>query len=475
MSRDKRKELLQTVFEHGKIPPQALDLEEVVLGAMMLECDRLNEVISTLQPESFYKESHQLVYQAIIELNNKNESVDMLTVTEQLRNDGNIDIVGGPLFVSMLTNRVSSSANIEEHAHIILQKFIQREIIRVSSELIRDAYEDTSDPLDLVERFGQGYDSISSVAQSGAEMVHISVAVKESMLELAEREKFAKQGKVAGIPTPLKGLNRILGGWKKTDLVIVAARPGMGKTAFMLQIAKTAAISGARVAIFSLEMGRVRLSDRLILAESGIDDEKFRSGFMAAEDWQKFNDASRVLNALPIYIDDRPGLSMYQIKAKSAQMNRAGKCDLVLIDYLQLSQMKSENRNYNREQEVSESSRTAKGMAKSINLPVILLSQLSRASEKRGADARPILSDLRESGSIEQDSDIVIFPYRQNYYDKEDESEIGEIEIIVAKHRNGPTGTVKASHNKNMTRIFDTPTGEILPNIDFSEKSENPF
>jgi replicative DNA helicase len=465
-------------FEFGKIPPQAIDLEEATLGSMMIESNCVNDVMSIISPESFYKPTHQIIAESILQLHRENKPTDTLTVTEKLRDQGKLDEVGGICYISLLTNRICSTANVEYHARIILQKFLQREIIRRCSELINEAYNDTTDPLELVEKFGKSYDDVSVISQSGAEMVHISVAVSESAVELKKRELFAKDGKTAGIPTPVKELNRLLGGWMKTDLIIIAARPGMGKTALMLQIAKTAAKAGFPVAIFSLEMSRVSLSNRLILAESGIDDEKFRSGYVTSPDWDKFNEASKILSTLPIYIDDRPGLSMQQIKAKSVQMKRSGKCEIVLIDYLQLSMMRSENRQYNREQEVSESSRTAKGMAKVLNTPVILLSQLSRESERRGGAKTPMLSDLRESGSIEQDADIVIFPHRPAYYgievDDTGNSTIGVIDLIIAKHRNGPIGTVSACHNESMTRIFDKQTDTIPENV-FFETINNPF
>ena len=454
--------------ELGKVPPQALDLEEIVLGSMMLERRCIEEVTNIINSEAFYKEAHQQIYDAIVELNRKGDPVDIVTVAEILRSNGTLQNIGGPVYITGLTNRIGSTANVIYHARIILQKFIQREIIRISSELSQDAYDDITDPLELVERLGKGYDSISMTAQSGAEMVHISQVINNVCTELMNRERFAKEGKVSGIPTPLKGLNKMLGGWMPSDLIIIAARPSMGKTAFMLQIAKSAAVAGYRVGIFSMEMSRVSLANRLVLAESGIDDDRFRSGYVDSADWEKFNTAQQVLDRLQIFIDDRPSLSMHEIKAKAVQMKRSGKCDIVLIDYLQLTSMKSENRQYNREQEVSESSRTAKAMAKTMNVPVILLSQLSREVEKR-QDKTPILSDLRESGSIEQDADVVIFPHRPAYYDPDGPNE-GIINLIVAKHRNGPIGVISACHNESMTRIFDKPMGE-----NYTEPTNNPF
>lgn len=462
--------------ELGRVPPQAIDIEEAVLGALMLEPNRVDEVIEMLSPEAFYKPAHSTIFTAILNLYHGNQPVDLLTVTEQLRTMESLEAIGGPFHLTTLTNRIGSTANIEFHTRIIIQKHLQREVIRRCAELMRDAYEDSVDVFDLIDTFGNAYDDISTVSNTGAEMTHISAAMNEVEADLKEREKYAKQGKVAGIKTPLKELDKIIGGWKKADLVIIAARPAMGKTAFMLQIAKTAAESGAAVGIFSLEMSTVSLADRLTLSEAGIDDEKFRSGYVSQEDWQLFYQAKARLSAMPIYIDDHAGLSMNQIKSKAIQMKRAGKCSMILIDYLQLTGMKSDNRHYNREQEVSESSRTAKGMAKQLNAPVILLSQLSRASESR-TGKRPMLSDLRESGSIEQDADIVIFPHRPAYYDEmvdeNGDSTEGVIELIVAKHRKGPVGTVSARHNESITRIFDKPTDEIPANENFHQA--NPF
>lgn len=458
-----------------RVPPHAIDLEEVVLGACMLESNIINRVQQILSPESFYKPAHQAIYRAIVEIKDKYEPVDILTVTEKLREYNQLSECGGPAYIAQLTNRIASTENTEYHARIVLQKHIQREIITRLHEIENSAYIDEIDTFDLVDEIGKSYDHLSTMAQSGAEMHHVQAVLLEVVEELNKRVAYSTQGRTSGIPTPLKDMNRLLGGWRNTELIIVAARPSMGKTAFMLQIAKHAAMKGHHVAIFSMEMGRISLLNRLMLCETGIDDYRYREGYIDASEWLKIDDAVTRLSKLPLYIDDRAGLSMRQIYAKAAQMKRQKKCDIVLIDYLQLATMKSDNRQYNREQEVSESSRQAKAMAKNLDVPVILLSQLSREVEKRGGEKLPMLSDLRESGSIEQDADVVIFPHRPGYYMKDDPQYENVINFIIAKNRNGATGTVEAMHNETMTAIYDKQVPTAVPMQTYERTETNPF
>ena len=465
--------LNETVFEHGKIPPQALDLEEAVLGAMMLENDRLAEVIEVLKPEVFYKESHQIIFSAIQRLFGQNEPVDILTVTEELRKSGELDIAGGPYFITMLTNRIASTANIEFHSRIILQKFIQRELIRVSSGIIKDAYEDTTDVFDLLDKAENGLFSISegSIGKSYMDMQSI---ITEAIKEIAAGRN--QEGKLRGVGSGFTELDRITSGWQKSDLIIIASRPGMGKTAFALTMARNAAIDFKKpVAVFSLEMSSIQLVTRLMSSETEIPQEKLRKGTMEDHEWAQLNARISSLIEAPLYIDDTAALSIFDLRAKCRRLKAHHDIQMVIVDYLQLMQGSQDTRG-NREQEISSISRALKTLAKELNIPVIALSQLSRASEKREKAAKPILSDLRESGSIEQDADMVMFIYRPEYYkidvDENGDSTSGVADIIIAKNRNGPLKDVRIRFVSKYAKFVDaemeyTPVNTIPANTSF--------
>lgn len=449
--------------EHGKIPPQALDLEEAVLGAMMLENDRLAEVIEILQTEVFYKESHQVIFNAIKRLFGNNEPVDILTVTEELRKTGELEPAGGAYFITMLTNRIASAANIEFHARIIIQKFIQRELIKVSSEIIKDAYEDTTDVFELLDKAETNLFAISetSIGKSYLDMQSI---IKEAIREIAAGRN--QEGKLRGVGSGFTELDRITSGWQKSDLIIVASRPGMGKTAFALTMARNAAVDFKKpVAIFSLEMSAVQLVTRLISSETEIPQEKLRKGTMEEHEWQQLTSRISGLVNAPIYIDDTAALKVFDLRAKCRRLKAHHDIQLIIVDYLQLMQGSEETRG-NREQEISSISRSLKILAKELEVPVIALSQLSRASEKRSAAAKPILSDLRESGSIEQDADMVLFIYRPEYYkidqDETGESTSGVAEVMIAKNRNGPLKDVRLRFISKFAKFSDE-QGEFTP------------
>jgi len=458
----------ETVFEHGKIPPQATDLEEAVLGAMMLENDRLAEVIEVLKPEVFYKEQHRVIFTAIQRLFGQNEPVDILTVTEALRKTGELEVAGGPYYITMLTNRIASAANIEFHSRIILQKFIQRELIRVSSDIIKDAYEDTTDVFDLLDRAENGLFSISesSIGKSYMDMQSI---IKEAIKEIvAGREH---EGQLRGVGSGFTELDRVTSGWQKSDLVIIASRPGMGKTAFALTMARNAAVDFKKpVAVFSLEMSSIQLVTRLISSETEIPQEKLRKGTMEEHEWTQLHTRIAALIDAPLYIDDTAALSIFDLRAKCRRLKAHHDIQMIIVDYLQLMQGSQEVKG-NREQEISSISRALKSLAKELNVPVIALSQLSRAPEKRSPGAKPILSDLRESGSIEQDADMVLFIYRPEYYkidqDEHGESTSGMAELSIAKNRNGPLKDVKLRFISKYAKFVDEEvsfsTGKPIP------------
>lgn len=455
----------------ARIPPQAIDLEEVVLGALMLEKNAVNAVIDILTPEVFYKETHQMIYSAIKELFAKSEPIDILTVTNQLKSNGNLDVVGGPYYISLLTNRVVSSANIEYHARIILQKYIQRQLIVISSEIIRDAYEDTTDVFDLLNN---AENKIFQISENNLKKSHnqmpdlVTLAIKD--IETARNSTST----LRGVPSGYTELDRITQGWQKSDLIILAARPSMGKTAFALNLARNAAVDFDKpIAFFSLEMSSVQLVTRLISTETMLTADKLRTGNLAEYEWQQLNSKVTPLVNAKIFIDDTPQLSIFDLRAKCRRLKQQHDIQMIFIDYLQLMTAKGE-KNGTREQEISTISRSLKSLAKELDVPVLALSQLSRSVETRTGSKKPILSDLRESGAIEQDADMVLFIYRPEYYglsDEDGESTKGKSIISIAKHRNGKLGDVNLKFIGQYAK-FEDPEQNIIETTSFSPNSK---
>lgn len=432
----------QNAFLHnelGKVPPQAIDIEQVVLGAMMLEKSAVNDTIDILQPSSFYDPKHQYIYQSILELFATTNPIDLVTVTSNLQKKGELEAAGGASYISSLTNRVASSAHIQFHARLISEKFIKRELIRISSEIIKDSYDETKDVFDLLN------EAESSLFQIAEKNMGKQVTNMQSVVRLAidEIEKASQNSDgLSGVPTGFYELDKITSGWQKSDMIVVAGRPGMGKTAFVLSMARNTAVDyNMGVAIFSLEMSSVQLVKRLISSESRLDGEKLRKGNLQDHEFQQLHSRISKLASAPIFIDDSPGINIFDFRAKCRRLKAQHDIQLIIIDYLQLMSAKDGKSNGNREQEISTISRSIKEIAKELNVPIIALSQLSRSVESRGGDKRPQLSDLRESGAIEQDADIVSFIYRPEYYgitqDDDGNSNLGIGEIIIAKHRNG--------------------------------------
>jgi len=433
---------------YGKVPPQAKDLEEAVLGAMMLEKTAFDAVVEILKPECFYVDAHQRIYRAMQGLANKSQPIDILTVVEELRMREELDLIGGPYYVTKLTNSVVSSANIEAHARIVLQKFIQRELIRISGEIISDAYEDSTDVFDLLDQAeSKIYEVTSTHLRNNYETID-SVLVKT--IQRIEDLRH-KNEDITGVPSGFPTLDRVTYGWQSTDLIILAARPAVGKTAFALNLARNAALHPTKstpVAVFSLEMSAAQLVQRILSAESEIWLEKISRGKMEEHEMkQLYARGIQRLAQAPIFIDDTAALNIFELRAKCRRLKNANNIGLIIIDYLQLMSGTGE-RNSNREQEISTISRSLKGLAKELQVPIIALSQLSREVEKRkDGNKMPQLSDLRESGAIEQDADMVCFLYRPEYYDiTQDEmgdSNRGETHVRIAKHRNGSLETIK--------------------------------
>lgn len=448
----------------GKVPPQAIDLEEAVLGALMLEKDALTNVIDILRSETFYKDNHKEIYASIVDLFNNSEPVDLLTVTNHLRKKGKLEFVGGAYYITELTSKVNSAAHIEYHARIIIEKAIKRELIRIASEVHRESYEDTVDVFSLLDKTEQSLFEISeiSIRKNYSDMRSI---MHEAIVEL-EKKKNQADG-LTGVPTGFTALDRITSGWQKSDMVIIAARPGMGKTAFIVSAMRNAAVDFNKpVAIFSLEMSSIQLVNRLISAEAELESDKIKKGNLEDYEWEQLIHKTAKLSEAPIFIDDTPALTILELRAKARKLVAQHNVELIIVDYLQLMSgdtSKSGGAGGNREQEIASISRSLKNIAKELNIPIIALSQLSRAVETRGGDKRPQLSDLRESGSIEQDADMVLFLYRPEYYginaDEEGNNIQGVGEVIIAKHRNGSLDTARLKFIGKFTKFCDLDVG----------------
>ena len=396
-------DLSNVVF--GKVQPQALPLEESVLGALMLDKNALPNILDIIRPDSFYMDAHRRIYDAMMRLFQRSHPIDLYTVTEELRKSGDLEAIGGAYYLVELTNKVTSAANIEYHARIISQKHIQRELIRVSTQIIQDSYDETTDVFNLLDEAEKNLFSITE--QNLSRGVENLGTLTTKALKQLEELKDKKDG-LTGIPSGFTRLDRITSGWQPSDLVIVAARPGMGKTAFVLTMARNAAMDFKKaVAIFSLEMSNIQLVHRLLSLEAEIPGDKLRNGKLEDYEWQQLHTAIEHLSESKIFIDDTPGINIFELRAKCRRLKMQHDIQLVVIDYLQLMSGGTDNQRGNREQEVSAISRSLKGMAKELDVPVIALSQLSRAVEVRGGDKRPQLSDLRESGCLTGDTLIL--------------------------------------------------------------------
>ena len=440
----------------GNVPPQAVELEEAVLGALMLEKESIFIVQEYVEPEVFYKEAHQIIYRAIVELSLELKPIDLYTVTEQLRHGRKLAAVGGAAFLAQLTQKVASAAHVEFHAKIIAQKYVQRELIRAATEIQRMSFDESTDVTDLID-FAEG--EIFKVAEGHVKRdVQRSSDLLAKTMDAIEQASKRKEG-FSGIPSGFTKIDSLTLGWQHSDLIIIAARPSMGKTAFVLSMARNIAIDHERgVAFFSLEMSAQQLMLRLIVAESGLDSQSVRNGKLNNDQWTHLIHSVEPLRGAPLFIDDTPALSIFEFRSKARRLKTQYDIQLIIIDYLQLMTGTQETRG-NREQEVAFISRSLKAIAKELNIPVIALSQLNRSVESRGGSKRPQLSDLRESGAIEQDADIVAFIHRPEYYgltvDENNEPTMGMAEIIVAKHRNGATDTVKLRFRKEQARFLD--------------------
>lgn len=442
-------------LDYGKIPPQAPDLEEAVLGAIMLEKDAILSVLDILEPGSFYKEAHQQIFQVAQSLSQQEKPIDLLTVTEELRKLEKLEAVGGAVYISHLTSRVGSAAHLEYHARIVAQKYIQRELIRVSSDIQEKAFDEGTDVDDLLDYSERELLNIAE-GHIKKETVKLNNLLKTALEQIEEAGK--RDDSLSGVPSGFTRLDRLTSGWQKSDLIIIAARPSMGKTALVLSMTRNMSVDHSRpVAFFSLEMSSIQLVNRLIIGETQLSSDKIRSGRLENYEWEQLEYKIKDLEKAPIYVDDTPAISIFEFRAKCRRLKQKYDIQAVVIDYLQL--MTGSRETGSREQEVSNISRSLKSVAKELDIPVIALSQLNRSVEMRSGNKRPQLSDLRESGAIEQDADLVIFIHRPEYYgldvDEEGNSLKGIAEIIVAKHRNGPVGDVQLKFVREYAKFVD--------------------
>jgi replicative DNA helicase len=453
-----RKRTVETIVipDTGKVQPQALEIEKIVLGALMLEKDAYSGISEILRSECFYDRKNELIFEAITNLSVGGRPVDMLTVTEQLKKNGTLQDAGGILYISELTSNIASTAHLEYHAKIIAQKFLSRELIRFSGLIQGKAFDDTIDVEDLMQ---EAEGKLFEISQRNIkkDAIQIDPVIKEAINTIQQAAQ-KKEG-LTGVSSGFTDLDKITSGWQNSDLIIIAARPAMGKTAFVLSMAKNMAVNfKTPVAVFSLEMSNIQLVNRLITNVCELSGEKIKSGRLEPYEWEQLDHKITELYNAPIYVDDTPSLSIFELRTKARRLVREHNIRCLIIDYLQL--MNASGMSYgSREQEVSMISRSLKGLAKELNIPIIALSQLNRGVESRtGPDGkRPQLSDLRESGAIEQDADMVCFIHRPEYYgikeDSEGRSLAGLAEIIIAKHRNGAVGDIWLTFKSNLVRF----------------------
>ena len=452
--------------EYGHLQPQAPELEEVVLGALMIESDAYSLVSDILKPESFYEHRHQLIYRAITTLALQQKPVDILTVTEQLRSTGDLEEAGGPFYITQLSGKVASSAHIEYHARIIAQKHLARELITYTSTIQTKAFDETQDVDDLMQ---EAEGKLFEISQQNMKKDYTQIdPVIQDAYEMLQKAAARTDG-LSGLESGFRGLDKMTSGWQNSDLIIIAARPATGKTAFVLSMAKNIAVTNrVPVAMFSLEMSNVQLVNRLIVNVCEIPGEKIKSGQLAPYEWGQLDYRLKDLMGAPLYVDDTPSLSVFELRTKARRLVREHGVKIIIIDYLQL--MNASGMSYgSRQEEVSTISRSLKGLAKELNIPIIALSQLNRGVEQRDGNEgkRPQLSDLRESGAIEQDADMVCFIHRPEYYkiyqDDKGRDLRGMAEIIIAKHRNGAMGDVLLRFRGEFARFQNPDDDSLIP------------
>jgi len=433
-----------------RVPPQNLDAERSVLGGVLLENQAIQKISEVIQEDDFYRDAHRKLYQAMIELHERGEPVDLITLTEDVTRRGWLEETGGAVYLASLADEVPTAANILYYAKIVKEKSVLRQVIEAATRIAREGYEQPENAVDYLDKAEQTILEISRRQQRKG-FIPIRDVMQETFQNIEDLYK--KQGMVTGVATGFVDFDHLTSGLQRSDLIILAGRPSMGKTALALNIARNAAVKdGIPVAVFSLEMSKEQLGVRLLCAEAEVDGQKLRAGYIKKTDWKKLTSAADVLSRSPLFIDDSPGVTVREMRGKARQMKMELDIGLVVVDYLQL--MQGSHRVESRVQEISEISRSLKQLAKELELPVLALSQLNRGVENR-PDKRPILADLRESGAIEQDADVIAFVYREEFYFRDRPECQGKAELIVGKQRNGPVGTLPLIFRKEFTRFFD--------------------
>jgi len=441
----------------GPVPPQALDAERAVLAAMLLDPEAVGRAVEMIEAGVFYRVAHQKIYEGIVSLYNRSEKIDLITLSEELRKQGELEAIGGPAALSEILEYAATSANLEQHVRIIHSKSILRSLIAASNEIQQECYAAADETPEILDRAEARIFQIPDqrVREGFMSMKELMMPTMKHIEELSERDMY-----VTGIPSGYSDLDKYTAGFQKSDLIIIAGRPGMGKTSFALNVAENAAIHHeASVAVLSLEMSKEQLALRLLCSQSEVPLYKLRSGRLNEAEWRRLINLTGALYKAPIMIDDTPSPTLLEIRAKCRRLKAENRLDMVVIDYLQL--MRGSGRVENRVQEISQITRGLKGLAKELDVPILALSQLSRASEQRGADRRPQLSDLRESGSIEQDADVVMFVYREEVYKRDDPELKGRADLLLSKQRNGPTGDIKMTFLHEFTKFV--PYSPIMP------------
>ena len=434
-----------------RMPPASVEAEQAVLGAMLLKPDAVTTAAEELTADDFYRETHRLIFEAMMDLKERTEPVDLVTLTEQLKKADKLTKIGGIPALSLIANSVPTAANVQYHARIVREKAQLRSLIHAATEIAGAAYEDAEDVEDIMDSAEKRILEVASGKRS-KDFVPLQDILLNTLEQIEAR--YSNKGSITGLPTGFTELDHLTAGLQKSDLILVAARPSMGKTAFTLNIAAHVVLRAKEpVAFFSLEMNKEQLVQRLICSEGRIDSQRLRVGELDDKDWGDLIDTANRLSAAPLYIDDTPGITVMELRSKARRLKAEQGLSLIIIDYLQLMQGRTSKSGDNRQQEISEISRSLKALARELDVPVIALSQLSRSVEARQVK-RPMLSDLRESGSLEQDADIVMFLYREDYYDPETENK-NITEVIIAKHRNGPVDTVDLTFLKQFTKFGD--------------------
>lgn len=458
-------------LSQGKVPPNAIDFEKLIIGSCLIDKKGLDHTVDLLTPEVFYDPRHQEIFRAIFSLFSNNHPVDLMTVIQELKRTEKLSAAGGDHYIIELTMGVSSSAHIEYHVRIVLEKYILRSLINISANVIDTAYKESADVFELLDKAEQSFFEVTNgTIKKGFDTAN--TLVKEAIDKV---KSLKDKGGLSGIPSGFRDIDKETGGWQPTDLIIIAARPAMGKTAFILSMARNITVEhNIPMALFSLEMASVQLITRMISSEIEVSSEKLRKGTLNDEEWQRLFNNVTALEKAPLFIDETPALSIFDFRAKCRRLVMQHGVKIIMVDYLQLMTANSGGKGGNREQEISTISRSLKAIAKELNVPVIALSQLSRSVESR-PDKRPQLSDLRESGAIEQDADIVSFIYRPEYYKltewPDGTPSQNQAELIIAKHRNGSVTDVRLSFQSNIARFSDLNTYESnTPNFNTSQE-----